>query len=159
MTIVVAAVAVLGLPMPQTVRAAETGTILGVVFDDYYGEPVPGATVKVTHQDTALARTATTDDEGRFSFPGLPTGKYAIRAWIRYRGLRPDEVVNVPLTTGDVLYFYPALHAGPAFGDPITANWDNGYTRSKPPAAADRKSDDGEQESGQEAPGDSGGQP
>jgi hypothetical protein len=58
---------------------AVTGTILGVVSDDT-GAVVPGATVTLTHTATGLSRAVTTDANGEYTAPSLPTGKYTVVA-------------------------------------------------------------------------------
>ena len=54
------------------------GTISGVVTDQT-GATIPGATVTVRNLDTNVERTATTESDGRFSFPGLLIGRYEIK--------------------------------------------------------------------------------
>ena len=57
------------------------GSISGtVVTDDASATPVRRATITLT-ADTATTRVnATTDDSGRFSFVGLPAGRYSLTA-------------------------------------------------------------------------------
>ena len=70
-----------GLLMPRTAFAQgeTTSAIIGQV-NDASGAAVPGATVTVTDRDTGLKRSATTDDSGRFDFPQLKPGAYAVQA-------------------------------------------------------------------------------
>jgi hypothetical protein len=56
-----------------------TGTILGTITDST-GGVIPGATVTLKHEGTALTRTVTTDTAGEFTAPSLPTGKYTLTA-------------------------------------------------------------------------------
>lgn len=58
---------------------ATTGTISGVVLDKS-GASVARATVTVRNLDTNATRTATTESDGRYSFPGLPVGPYEVAA-------------------------------------------------------------------------------
>ena len=60
-------------------HAQNLGSISGLV-KDRTGSVVPGATVKLTHQDTGLVRTFTTSDSGNYAAPALPAGTYALEA-------------------------------------------------------------------------------
>src|SRR6186713_3014780 len=53
------------------------GTLLGNVTDDT-GLAVPGATVKITHVETAQTREAPTNSTGSYNFPNIPTGTYQV---------------------------------------------------------------------------------
>jgi hypothetical protein len=54
-----------------------TGTIQGTVSDPN-GAAVAGASVEAKNVDTNFARSATTDDEGRFTVIQLPSGNYVL---------------------------------------------------------------------------------
>src|SRR5438874_8194331 len=56
---------------------ASTGQIVGTVKNPN-GELVPGATVTVTNPAIGLSRTVTTNDQGGFTAPNLPSGEYRI---------------------------------------------------------------------------------
>jgi hypothetical protein len=58
---------------------AFTATVLGTISDGA-GGVLPGVTVTVTNLATGQARTAVTDEGGRFSLPLLPPGTYRISA-------------------------------------------------------------------------------
>lgn len=62
-----------------TTALAQTGTstVTGTVVDQN-GAVVKGATVKLSNPDTGFSRDATTNDAGRFSFPGLLAATYQI---------------------------------------------------------------------------------
>jgi hypothetical protein len=53
------------------------GTLLGNVTDET-GLAVPGATVKITHTETAQIRESTTNAQGNYNFPNIPTGTYQV---------------------------------------------------------------------------------
>ncbi|MGH9943217.1 MAG: carboxypeptidase regulatory-like domain-containing protein, partial [Pyrinomonadaceae bacterium] len=56
-----------------------TGVIQGTIQDEK-GAVVPGATVEVRNVETNLAKTLSTDDDGRFVFLQLPPGRYTLTA-------------------------------------------------------------------------------
>jgi len=61
---------------------ATSGTISGTVTDQS-GAAVAGAAVSVRNLDTNVTRSATTEVNGRFSFPGLLVGRYELTAELR----------------------------------------------------------------------------
>ena len=66
--------------LPAALAAqAVTGTILGVITDST-GAVMPGATVTLTNTGTGLVRAVTTDANGEYTAPSLPTGKYTVKA-------------------------------------------------------------------------------
>jgi hypothetical protein len=73
---------------------AGTGSISGTVASDTQpSRPIRRAVVTLNAPENSIARTTVTDDAGRFSFTGLPTGRYAIGAskpgWIgMYHGAK-----------------------------------------------------------------------
>src|SRR6202045_1886139 len=58
-------------------RAEVGGKITGVVKDQT-GSAIPGATVVITNTQTGTKLTATTDQEGVFTFPVLSVGQYQV---------------------------------------------------------------------------------
>jgi uncharacterized membrane protein YgcG len=75
---------------------SSTGTLRGQV-QDVLGGLVVGGTVTVTDA-TGVARTATTDEEGRYAFAGLPPGRYTLRA--EAPGFEVYENAEVEVTAG-----------------------------------------------------------
>src|SRR5271156_3043985 len=69
-----------------------TSAIVGQATDTT-GAVVPGATVTVPSHDTGSKRSAKTDEAGRFNFPQLKPGAYAVR--IEAQGFEPQEADNV----------------------------------------------------------------
>jgi hypothetical protein len=69
--------AVLSCLAPVIVRAADTGSISGVVFDQG-GQLVEGATVRLTGDPLPGERVATTDANGAYRFPLLLPGAYVL---------------------------------------------------------------------------------
>ena len=64
------------------------GTVTGLA-SDATGSVVPGASVTLTSQETGVRRTASTNETGAYSFPGLPPGSYRLGA--EAKGFRPIE--------------------------------------------------------------------
>src|SRR5271156_4296758 len=69
---------VLFSPQAALSQGETTSAIVGQV-SDASGAAVPGATVTVTNKETALKRSARTDDSGRFNFPQLKPGTYSVK--------------------------------------------------------------------------------
>ena len=80
----------------QAFAQSATGTLRGQV-QDVLGGLVVGGTVTVTDA-AGVARTATTDDEGRYAFAGLPPGRYTVRA--EAAGFEVYENPEVEVTAG-----------------------------------------------------------
>jgi hypothetical protein len=66
-------------PVRLAAQGETTSAILGVVADPS-GASLPGAVVTVVSSETGAKRTAKTDDGGRFNFPQLKPGAYAVKA-------------------------------------------------------------------------------
>jgi len=87
------------------------GTILGTVSDES-GARLPGVTVTITHLDTDIFRSVTTDEAGRYRAPALSLGNYEVKAELM--GFRTalrsgiqltvaaEVVVNLSLSVGTV---------------------------------------------------------
>jgi hypothetical protein len=71
------------------------GSVVGSVTDPS-GAVIPNATVTLTNNDTGIARSAKTDEGGRYSFVNVLPGKYTVKAEATgFRTLtRPDLDVN-----------------------------------------------------------------
>jgi hypothetical protein len=69
-----------------------TSAIVGQVTDAT-NAAIPGATVTIKNRETALQRTAKTDDEGRFNFPQLKPGTYSVK--VEAEGFDPRQNDNV----------------------------------------------------------------
>ena len=77
------------------VPAQTTGDIEGKITD-VSGAELPGVGVEARSPSLQGVRTATTDAEGRYRFPGVPPGVYTIRA--NLSGFDPvEDTVTVPL--------------------------------------------------------------
>src|SRR6266542_1092701 len=69
-------------------RAQDTGTISGTVIDSQ-GGAIPGATITLTDERTATARTLVTDASGEFAFRSVIPGTYTVR--VELTGFRSFE--------------------------------------------------------------------
>src|SRR5580658_3782419 len=76
------------LPKAASSQGETTSAIVGQV-SDASSAGVPRATVTATNNETALKRSATTDDSGRFNFPQLTPGTYTIR--VEAKGFEPRQ--------------------------------------------------------------------
>src|SRR4051812_27930400 len=74
-----------------------TGTIQGVI-QDANGAALPGATVELKNIDTNLMRTTTSDEDGRFIAPQLPSGRYSLT--VSKTGFATLVVEKADLTVG-----------------------------------------------------------
>ena len=81
------------LSLARTASAqAVTGTILGTVADTT-GAVLPGVSVTVKHTETGLTRTLTTDSNGEYTAPSIPTGTYTVTGEIS--GFKSVTLSNV----------------------------------------------------------------
>src|SRR3984893_14482819 len=71
-----------------------TSAIVGQVTDATRAA-IPGATVTIKNRETALQRSAKTDDEGRFNFPQLKPGTYSVKVEAEgFDRLQNDNVLS-----------------------------------------------------------------
>ena len=80
------------LPLRTAAQGETTSAILGQVTDPS-GASIAGAMVTITNHDTALKRSVLTDEAGRFNFPQLLPGPYALGATAQ--GFEPHQIENV----------------------------------------------------------------
>jgi hypothetical protein len=85
------------LPAEALGQGETTSAIVGEVRDAT-NAVVPGAMVTVTNHETGLKRSAQTDDAGRFNFPQLKPGVYAVR--VEAPGFEPRQNDNVVSALG-----------------------------------------------------------
>jgi hypothetical protein len=84
---------VASLPPPQAVAQGETTSAIVGQVRDTTNAVVPGVTVSITNLETALRRSAKTDDAGRFNFPQLKPGAYSVK--VEAQGFEPQQNDNV----------------------------------------------------------------
>jgi hypothetical protein len=87
-----AVVALLCSSPRELAAQAVSGTILGSVKDTSGGF-IPGATVTLVNTGTGLSRSVTTDTNGEYTAPQLPTGTYSVSAEIT--GFKKQTLANV----------------------------------------------------------------
>ena len=73
-----AALSIILFPVKAFPQGETTSAIVGQVTDAT-NAAIPGATVTITNCETALQRSAKTDDEGRFNLPQLKPDTYSVR--------------------------------------------------------------------------------
>jgi hypothetical protein len=96
-------------PVGAWAQAVATGTVHGVVTDPATAVVV-GATVTLTDTSTNAARTATTNDTGRYVFPGVPPGIYELS--VAKTGFRTTKFANQEVTVGTALTLDAKLELG-----------------------------------------------
>jgi hypothetical protein len=84
-----------------------TATLSGVVTDPQ-GRTVQGAKVTVTSSTTGASRTLVVDDDGRYSFIGLPPGRYKLSV-DGGSSFAPFANDSVTITVGEDATFNPRL--------------------------------------------------
>ena len=82
------------------------GIILGVVSDSS-GAVVPGAAVKVVHEETGVTRDLVTDDTGLYQALSLPLGHYSIT--ISAVGLQRTSYTGIALQVQQTVRFDVSL--------------------------------------------------
>jgi hypothetical protein len=96
-TIVFVALCLLAaVPLAHAQGGTATATLSGRVLDDT-DSVLPGVTVTVTNLATNQARVVVTNDEGRYTFPGLAPGRYSLSCELTgfANFLRPEITLNV----------------------------------------------------------------
>jgi outer membrane receptor protein involved in Fe transport len=86
------------------------GTIRGVVHDPQH-RPITGANVLLKSVNSAWSRSATTNDNGEFSFPAVPFGEYSITITVQgFSEMR--QTFTLESDTSPVLHFELAVAGG-----------------------------------------------
>lgn len=81
-----------------SIKAQTTSTIIGTVTDPK-GNSIPGVQLTAKHIETGLTRTFTSDSEGRFTFIGMPVGRYEIL--VEATGFKPLRRQGVNVKIGE----------------------------------------------------------
>lgn len=85
--------AVLNLRAQQVTTGAISGTVT-----DSAGAAVAGAALTITNEDTAVSRTATTNDDGFYSVEAIPSGQYTVR--VQKEGFKESVTRGIHLDPG-----------------------------------------------------------
>ncbi|HEV2705983.1 MAG TPA: carboxypeptidase regulatory-like domain-containing protein [Pyrinomonadaceae bacterium] len=93
--------AIIACTFAVSAQQQSSGTLRGVVTDEV-GAVIIGATVTVADA-AGVERTATTDEEGRYTFSSLPPGRYTVRASATGFALYENLGVEVAAGRGDPL--------------------------------------------------------
>ncbi len=105
--------------LPASLAAqAVTGTILGSVIDTS-GAAVPGATVTLTNAGTGLVRAVVTDNNGEYTAPSLPTGKYKLA--VELPGFKTVSLSDIDLGVDQRLRYNLKLEIG-AVSETVTVS-------------------------------------
>ena len=89
-----------GMPAAAALAQSVTGSISGTVTDSA-GGVIVGASVTLRSDQTGSMRTATTGEDGRFSFAALQPGVYTIK--VEQRGFQTLERKNAVLSANESL--------------------------------------------------------
>src|SRR6266850_1125802 len=89
-----------GLLAVSAIAQSVTGSISGSVTDSA-GGVIVGASVTLLSDQTGSTRTATTSEDGRFSFAALQPGVYTVK--VEQRGFQTLERKNAVLTANESL--------------------------------------------------------
>ena len=84
-----------GAGLAQTI----TGTIEGNI-SDVEGDPIPGATVTATNQDTGIDRAVITDANGFYSAKALQVGTYTLAAELA--GMQTTQQTDISVLVGQI---------------------------------------------------------
>lgn len=87
-----------GLILCSNLCAQVTTGITSGIVKDTSGAVIPGVTIAIKNVDTGAARTVTTNAEGRYNAPNLPSGNYEIQAQIS--GFKTEVRSGIKLTVG-----------------------------------------------------------
>src|SRR5580704_15023104 len=96
-------------PITLFPQAANTGSIAGTVLDSQ-GGAVAGATLTITDTTTNTARTAVTNDTGRYIFVDVPPGSYDVA--VTRTGFRVTKLAKQVVSVGLALTLNVSLEIG-----------------------------------------------
>lgn len=95
LSVVALTLGILAASAPSEVAAQSvSGTILGTVTDPS-GAVMSGAKVTITNEGTGLTRTVTSDANGEYVVPSIPTGRYTVLAEVA--GFKTLALSNIEL--------------------------------------------------------------
>ena len=89
---------ILALIVAAPAAAQNTSGAVSGTITDTQGGVLPGVTVTLTNAENGNVRTTVTEADGKYRAPGLPPGRYEIKAELQ--GFATVEVKNIVLTIG-----------------------------------------------------------
>ena|SRR5271168_4456773 len=95
--LLLASLPLFALPSIAFAQGETTSAIVGQVTDPS-GAAVSGASVTIANTETGAARSAHTDNDGRFNFPQLKPGNYLIK--VELQGFEPEQNQGVSAALG-----------------------------------------------------------
>src|SRR5438477_8376658 len=108
--VTIGAIAMLAVGAPQRASAQVLyGSMIGNVTDPN-GAVVPGAAVTATEQNTGVAHTTTTDQNGTYQFVNVQSGTYAIK--VAVAGFKTFERRDVSIETNNITRTNVTLEVG-----------------------------------------------
>jgi hypothetical protein len=117
----------LGLFAGVHAQVSTVGSISGNVRDPK-GAAVPNAEVTVTEESTRATRTVTTNEEGFYSIPSLPVGRYTVSA--APAGFKKTVNSGIELHIGDRLDVDLNLEVG-AVGETVTVTGESSLVQTR----------------------------
>src|SRR5215204_7400164 len=93
-----------------SVRAQITETSLRGMVSDASGNVIVASAVVAQNEATAQISTTTTNENGEFVFPSLPSGSYTI--YVRVPGFKTYEMKNLKLNVGQTSQLTIKLEVG-----------------------------------------------
>lgn len=81
-----------------SVNGQGAGASVDGTVTDQQGGALPGATITLQNQESGVARTVTTENNGRYRFPALSPGRYSLKAELS--GFAGVEIQDIVLTIG-----------------------------------------------------------
>ena len=116
-----------GLVVGARAQVSTVGSINGTVRDPQ-GAAVPNAEVTITEESTNATRTVKTNDEGFYSVPSLPVGRYTVSA--APAGFKKTISSGVELHIGDKVNVDLNLEVG-AVGETVTVTGESSLVQTR----------------------------
>src|SRR5260370_21168577 len=95
--------------IPAALGQSATATLSGTV-EDANGAVIPGASITLLNNSTSLKRQTTTNGEGYFTIPLLPSGSYTLTT--QHDGFTTTKIPYLTLNVGDQKSLQIQLKAG-----------------------------------------------
>lgn len=116
--------------LTPNLRAQSATAILSGTVEDERGAVIPGASVTLTNTATGLARQATTNGEGYFTFPPLPPSTYTVT--VQREGFQAIRIPDVVLNVNDQRSLQIQLKVGQISRDTVNVSGDPSLVDESP---------------------------